>query len=92
MFKWVQYPVEKLLWISKQVRRPMTFYTLTTLASFGLIWNILPDENGTFTVGRSVAIGCFCGVIVANCIMVYLWSKAKLAADPGSLSDTSARD
>ena len=92
MFKWARYPVEKLLWISKQVRRPMTFYTLTTLVSFGLIWNILPDGNGTFTVGRSVAIGCFCSVIVANCIMVYLWSKAKLAADPDSLSDTSARD
>ena len=40
MFKWVQYSVEKLLWLSKQVRRPMTFYTLTTLVSFGLIWRL----------------------------------------------------
>ncbi len=91
-FELVLQTSEKLLWITKQVRRPMTFYTLVTFPCLYMIWSILQIKPEALSIIHAVAIVSLCSLIAAICVLVYKWGKAKLEENPDNLSDTSNVD
>ena len=82
--------LEKLIGVVKLVERPMTFYTLVVIFSFYLIYTLIPGDDGAMSIGTALAILSITLLDGVICVCVYLWGKAKLAADPGAFSDSTS--
>ena len=70
--QWALGALKRIIEVSKMVRRPMTFFTLTMICSFGLIWALLPEDESALSIGTALAIGFLAGLNGVICVCVYL--------------------
>ena len=90
---------EKALAFAKSIRRLMTLLALVIFGFFTLGWRVSvfrpPNGSNNLELYLWHDIAVFMGsssVIIACCILAFLWSKERLKADPNYLSKPSANE
>ena len=89
---WTLEKTKSLINLAKDIRRPMTFYVLVTAGSFWSLWSIIPEDLTTLNWGGAFIAGCFTAIVIACCVLVYLFGVARLKVDPHYLDKPSAHE
>ena len=73
--------------LAKQVRRPMTFFTLALFLSVGALLTMYIGTSDPVPLEAGIVMSVLAACPSVSCICVLLWAKAKIKQNPHAFDD-----